>query len=243
MTSSQRLGSGTRQVPRWITAAALAGLVACGDGNGQDAGPAAGGPNGQARVIPVEIAVAELGTAARTVTATGTVEPIRTVTINSQLGGAVRSVAVEEGDVVRAGALLARIDSRELEAQLGSARANLEVAQRAAERAETLRKQEIITVAEYERDVAAHAAARATYEQLQTRIGYAAVRAPISGVVLTKQVEMGDIVASQTVMFTIGEVSTLVVRLPISELDVTALDEGDEVSLAMDAVPGRTLPT
>jgi RND family efflux transporter MFP subunit len=242
MTSSQRLGSGTRQVPRFIAATLLAALAACGNGNGQDAGPAAGGPNGQARVIPVEIAVAELGTAARTVTATGTVEPIRTVTINSQLAGAVRSVAVEEGDMVRAGGLLARIDSRELEAQLGSARANLEVAQRAAERAETLRKQEIITVAEYERDVAAHAAARATYEQLQTRIGYAAVRAPISGVVLTKQVEMGDIVANQTVMFTIGEVSTLVVRLPISELDVTALDEGDEVSLAMDAVPGRTLP-
>jgi membrane fusion protein (multidrug efflux system) len=193
-------------------------------------------------VIPVEIAVAELGTAARTVTATGTVEPIRTVTINSQLAGAVRSVAVEEGDVVRAGTPLARIDSRELEAQLASARATLEVAARAAERAETLRRQEIVTVAEYERDQAAHAAARATHDQLRMRIGYASVRSPIAGVVLSKSVEMGDVVATQTEMFTIGDVSSLVVRLPISELDVTALDEGDTVALAMDAVPGRTLP-
>ena len=231
-----------RHARPWLSAIGLAGLAACGNGNGQGAGPAAGGPNAAPREIPVEIAVATLGTAARTVTATGTVEPIRTVTINSQLAGAVRSVAVEEGDAVRAGTLLARIDSRELEAQLGSARATLEVAQRAAERAETLRKQEIITVAEYERDVAAHAAARAAFEQLRTRIGYASVRAPIAGVVLTKNVEMGDIVASQSVLFTIGDVATLVVRLPISELDVTALDQGDAVSLLMDAVPGRTLP-
>jgi RND family efflux transporter MFP subunit len=244
MTASP--GPRSRPRPRhsrpWLSAIGLAGLAACGDGNGQGAGPAAGGPDAAPREIPVEIAVATLGTAARTVTATGTVEPIRTVTINSQLAGAVRGVAVEEGDAVRAGTLLARIDSRELEAQLGSARATLEVAQRAAERAETLRKQEIITVAEYERDVAAHAAARATFEQLQTRIGYASVRAPIAGVVLTKNVEMGDIVANQSVLFTIGDISTLVVRLPISELDVTALDQGDAVSLLMDAVPGRSLP-
>src|SRR5688572_30609709 len=144
---------------------ALLTAAACG---GNDGPPQAqtSGPGATARVIPVEIAVAELGTAARTVTATGTVEPIRTVTINSQLAGAVRSVAVEEGDVVRAGTPLARIDSRELEAQLASARATLEVAARAAERAETLRRQEIVTVAEYERDQAEHAAARATHDQL-----------------------------------------------------------------------------
>ncbi len=242
MISRIGLGARLRRAGRWTAVTALAGAGACGSGNGQDSGPAAGGPNAATREIPVEIAVAELGTAARTVIATGTVEPIRTVTINSQLAGAVRAVAVEEGDLVRTGALLARIDSRELEAQLASAQATLEVAERAARRSETLREQEIITVAEYERDQAAHAAARATYDQLRTRIGYASVRAPIGGVVLTKSVEMGDVVATQTEMFTIGDVSSLVVRLPISELDVTALDEGDEVSLAMDAVPGRSLP-
>ncbi|MGE5925850.1 MAG: efflux RND transporter periplasmic adaptor subunit [Gemmatimonadota bacterium] len=185
--------------------------------------------------------MAELGTAARTVTATGTIEPIRTITINSQLGGAVRQVAVEEGDAVRQGSLLARLDSRELEAQLASAEANLQVAARAAERAERLRGEEIITVAEYERDIAAHAAAQASRNQLRTRVGYATVRSPIAGVVLRKSVEMGDIVGAQTELFTIGDVSALVARLPISELDVTALDEGDEVSLTLDALPGRTL--
>jgi membrane fusion protein (multidrug efflux system) len=220
---------------------ALLAAAACG---GSDGPPQAqtSGTGATARPIPVEIAVAELGTAARTVTATGTIEPIRTITINSQLAGAVRQVAVEEGDPVRQGTLLARIDSRELEAQLASAEASLEVASRAAERAERLRGEEIITVAEYERDVAGHAAARATRDQLRTRLGYATIRAPIAGVVLGKTVEMGDIVGAQTELFTIGDVSALVVRLPISELDVAALKEGDAVSLTLDALPGRSLP-
>lgn len=214
---------------------------ACGDSEAGTPTPS-GPPGSEARPIPVEIAVAELGTAARTVIATGTIEPIRTVTINSQLAGAVRQVTVEEGDAVRPGTLLARLDSRELEAQLSSAEANLEVASRAAERAERLRDEEIITVAEYERDMAARAAARASRDQLRTRLGYATVRAPIAGVVLGKRVEMGNIVSAQTELFTIGDVSSLVVRLPISELDVTALRDGDEVSLTLDALPGRVLP-
>src|SRR5690606_680085 len=110
------------------------------DGNGGGSGP--GGT--AARPIAVEVAVAELGTAARSITATGAVAPLRTVNINSQLSGALLQVAVEEGDAVRAGAVLARIDVRELEAQLASAEAELEVTRRAAERAERLRDQEIV---------------------------------------------------------------------------------------------------
>lgn len=223
---------------RQITLAATMVLSACGS---DEAAPAGGPGAGEARVIPVEIAAAELGTAARSVTATGTVEPIRRVAISSQHAGRLLQVAVEEGDAVRAGAVLARLDSRELAAQFRSAEASLQVAQRAAERAEQLREQEIITVAEYERDQAAFAAARATRDQLSTRLGYATVEAPIAGVVLRKNVEMGDVVAPQTELFVIGDVSTLVVPVPVSELDVMALDEGDTVTVELDALPGRML--
>jgi len=230
--------------PTHIVVAGAVLVAACNNGSGQQtaanrSGPNAGNP--QDRVIPVEVAVAELGKASRLVTATGTIEPLQTVTIRSQMAGAVRSVAVEEGDRVRPGSVLARIDSREIAAQLNSARATLEVTRRAAERAEQLRKQEIVTVAEYERDIAARSAAEAAYEQLLARVGYATVRAPIGGVVLRKTVETGDVVANQAELFTVADVSTLVVRLSISELDVIALDEGDTVDVLLDALPGRTL--
>src|SRR5690606_3331527 len=118
-----------------------------------------------------------------------TIEPIRAVGINSQITGALLSVNVEEGNQVRQGAVLARIDSREIEAQLASAEAALELARRTAERSEQLRAQQIVTAAEYDRDQAALAAAQATRDQLRTRLSYATVRAPIAGVVTQKRVE------------------------------------------------------
>jgi RND family efflux transporter MFP subunit len=190
----------------------------------------------------VEIALAELGVAARFVSATGTVEPIRSVGVNSQMAGALLQVHVEEGDAVRQGQVLAQIDSRELEAQLAAATASLEVARRTAERSQELRKEGIITVAEFDRDQTAFTAAKSTHEQITTRLGYATVRAPIAGVILDKRLEAGDIVGGQTRLFTVGDVSTLVVRVPISELDVAGLRVGDHVELTLDALPGRLLP-
>lgn len=225
-----------RPVPLlWLVLAA-----ACQRGNGQSA-PAGRGAGGERPPAPVEVAQARLDTVSRSVRATGTVEPIRTVVVNSQLGGALLSVAVEEGDRVSRGQVLARIDSRELQAQLRSAEANLEVARRAAERSEQLREQQIITVAEYEADQAEYAAVLATHDQLRTRINYATIRAPIAGVVLEKLVEAGHVVTGGTRLFTVGDVSPLVVRVPISELDVTALAAGDTVAVSLDALPAAEL--
>jgi RND family efflux transporter MFP subunit len=174
------------------------------------------------------------------VSATGTVEPIRSVGINSQIAGALLAVNVEEGNTVREGAVLARIDSREVEAQLASAEASLELARRTAERSEQLRAQQIVTAAEFDRDQAALAAAQASRDQLRARLSYATVRAPISGVVTQKRVEAGDIVSPQTRLFTIADRSLLVVHVLVSELDVPALRTGNRVQVQIDAHPDRT---
>lgn len=238
----------SRRTARRRAVAALAGLLGvalagCDRGEAAAAtGGGRGGPNrGGDRITPVEIAVATLGEAARSVGATGTVEPIRVVGVNSQLAGPVRLVAAEEGDVVREGQVLARIAAPEIEAQLVSAEAALEVAENAARRSAQLFGSQIITAVEHESAQAALAAARATRDQLRTRLGFSTVRAPVSGVVLSRSVVAGDLASSQQRLFTIGDVSTLVVRVPVSELDVAALDEGDPVEVQLDALPGRTL--
>lgn len=230
---------GASAAVRIATLAACVAAMACGRDDAQQT--TTGRPGATPAVVPIEIAQAELGTAARFIEATGTVEPLRTIGINGQLSGALLQVLVQEGDRVRQGTVLARIDSRELEAQLASAEASLTVAKSAAERSQQLHEQRIVTVAEYERDQAAYTAARATRDQLKTRLGYSVVRSPIDGVVLNKRVEAGDIVSPQARLFTIGEVSTLVVRVPISELDVTGLRAGDTVAVGLDALPGQVL--
>lgn len=156
------------------------------------------------------------------------------------MAGALTAVNVEEGDAVRAGQVLARLDDRELSAQLASAEAAYEVARSTLERSRQLREGQVITEAEWERDRAAEAAARAQRDGLRTRAGYATIRAPSAGVITAKEVETGDVVGAQTRLFTIGDLSTPVVRVGVSELDVVSLAEGEEVRVALDAYPAQT---
>jgi membrane fusion protein, multidrug efflux system len=222
--------------------ALVTSLAACG-GDGE-AAPSpqgrGGGPPGE-RTTVVETAPVSLGSVARDVNVSGVVEPIRTVGVNSQVGGALTAVLVEEGSQVRSGQVLARLDDREIAAQERSAAAQLAVAQAAYERAQLLRQSQVITLAEYERDRAAWEAARSQLEQLRTRRGYSVIRAPLTGVVTEKMVETGDVVGAQTRLFTIGDLSTMVVRVAVSELDVVNLAPGHQVRVALDAHPGREL--
>jgi membrane fusion protein, multidrug efflux system len=207
------------------------------------AGPGGpGGPGGgRGRVAVVEVQPIARGSIARQVTVSGIVEPVRTVGVNSQLSGAVTSVLVQEGDRVRRGAVLARMDARELVAQLASAEATLEVAKAAYERAEQLRERRVITLPEYERERTGYAAARAQVDQLRTRVSYATVTAPVDGVVTEKRVESGDVVGNQARLFSVADVSEIVARVGVSELDIVELQQGDRVSITLDAFPNRQL--
>jgi RND family efflux transporter MFP subunit len=174
----------------------------------------------------------------REATVAGVLAPVRSVGVNAQVGGALLSVRVEEGDVVRAGDVLAEIDSRELSAQVRSAEASLELAKSTADRSELLYKDRVVTAAEYERDKAALAAAQASLDALRTRLGFASVRASASGVVTEKRVEAGDVVSAQTRLFSIADISMLVVRVQVSELDITGLSEGQRADVTVDALGG-----
>jgi RND family efflux transporter MFP subunit len=166
-------------------------------------------------------------------------EPIRTVGVNAQLSGILLSLTAEEGHRVRQGDVLAEIDAREIEAQARSAEASLRFAQSTVERSEQLFRQQIITTAELERDRASFEAAKASAEQLKTRLGYAKVVAPITGIITDKRIEAGDVVSSSTRLFTVADVSTLVTRIQVSELEVSTLRSGDIVPLSVDALGGQ----
>jgi membrane fusion protein (multidrug efflux system) len=191
--------------------------------------------------VPVETDTVRAGRIARRVTIPGTVNAIRTVAVNAQVSGALLAMEVEEGDRVDTGDLLARLDDREIRAQLRSAEAAFNVAEAAYERSQQLRERQVITQPEYERDQTAYEAARAQLDQLQTRAGFTEVRAPIGGIVTTKAVESGDVVGNQGRILEIAEVDTMVVRVAISELDVVQIREGDMVDVALDALPGQPL--
>ncbi len=226
---------------------ASASAAACGSDSseapaGGRGGPGGGRGRGGPEITPVEIAVVERVTMANTSLVTGLLEPIRTVSVNAQLGGALLEVRAEEGTRVRAGQLLAQIDARELEAQLRAAEAVLTFADATAKRSAELFGKQIVTAAENERDQSALASARATATQLKTRLDFARIESPIDGVVTARFVQSGDIVSSNTRLFTVSDLSTLVVRLPVSELEVSQLRAGASVDLSVDALAGARFP-
>jgi RND family efflux transporter MFP subunit len=203
---------------------------------GRAAGGRTGGRGASDRPTAVEIELVKRGSVSRTSVIAGMLEPIRTVGVNAQLSGILLKLNAEEGHRVRQGDVLAEIDARELEAQSRSAEASLKFAQSTVERSEQLFKQQILTAAELERDRASYESAKATSEQLKTRLGYARVVAPISGIITDKRIEAGDVVSNSTRLFTVADVSTLVTRVQVSELEVSTLRAGDVVPLTVDAL-------
>jgi membrane fusion protein (multidrug efflux system) len=238
----------------------LAGLlIACGSEAGgraaatQSAGRGGaprggGGPGGRGglgrgfppdRPIPVEVVTVARGTVSRTATIAGILEPVRRVGVNAQLAGVLLSIRAEEGTRVRRGQPLAEMDTRELEAQERSAEASFRLAEANFKRSDQLFAQKIITAVEFDRDRAAYEAARATLDGLRTRIGYARIVAPLDGIVTEKRVEAGDVLTNNTRLFTIADVSMLVTRLLVSELEVRSLLAGDTVPMTVDALGGQ----
>lgn len=220
----------------------LAGAVGPGACRGGEAAPgeAARGPQAGRR-IPVAVQPVARRDLSRSVTVAGPVQPVRTIGVNSQTAGTVLEVRVQEGDRVAAGALLARLDAREAEAQLARAGATLEGAVAAFRRDSALHAGTIVTAAELERSRAAYQVAQSEVTLWETRRAFTRITAPSAGVVTAKLVEAGSAVTPNQRLFDLADVSLLVVRVQVSELDVVHLAAGARVVVRLDAFPAARI--
>jgi HlyD family secretion protein len=193
------------------------------------------------------------------VAATGTVEPIRVIDVKSQASGEVREVAVELGDEVERGALLVRIDPRDVRnahdqavADLDVAEARYTVAQRKLERTVDLRDSQVVTEEEYENALleeanakAALVKARTNLELAEDRLNDVAVGAPINGTVVEKTVEEGQIITSAkevtggTILLRMADLNEVQVRTLVDETDIGAIRAGLEAAIKVEAYPDR----
>lgn len=192
--------------------------------------------------------------------AAGTVEPISTVEVKSKASGEILDVRVETGDVVTAGQLLVRVDPRvprnalrQAEADLEVARAQLANAEAQLRRAEELYKTQSITEQEWEQAqlTRANAAAqliRAERSAEDARIAFedTEVKAPINGVVISKNIEVGTVIQSATqnvgggtVLLTMANLDTVQVRAFVDETDIGKVQPGMPVTITVDAYPNR----
>lgn len=209
-----------------------------------------------------------------TVTATGTVEPTNKVEISSELSGTVRSVEVNFNDPVTVGQILARLDTDKLEATLEHSRAMLASAEARRAQAQTTLEEtraNLDRVQELERrGIAAREAldaARAAFDRAtaalniavadmrvasadlrvsQADLDKACICSPITGVVLDREVDVGQIVASSLqapVLFTLADdLRKMELRVAVDEADIGAVNVGDTATFTVEAYQNRDFP-
>ena len=192
------------------------------------------------------------------VTATGTIEPVTSVTVGTQVSGIVAHLYVDYNSVVKKGQVIAELDKTNLISELNTAKANLSSQQSNLNyqksnftRYQTLYNKGLVSANEFEN-------ARLTYQQAQqqvntarenvrkaqTNLSYATITSPIDGVVLSKSVEEGQTVAASfntPELFTIAQdLTNMQVIADIDEADIGNIKDGQRVSFTVDAFPDDT---
>ena len=192
------------------------------------------------------------------VTATGTIEPVTSVTVGTQVSGIVSRIYVDYNSVVKKGQVIAELDKTNLKSELNTAKDNLASAQSTLnyetdnyKRYKTLYSKGLVSADEYESAKLSYDKALQTVvsqkEQLtkaQTNLGYATITSPIDGVVLSKAVEEGQTVAASfntPELFSIAkDLKDMRVIADIDEADIGEVKEGENVKFTVDAFPNDT---
>ena len=189
------------------------------------------------------------------ITATGTIEPVTKVEVGTQVSGIIDKIYVDYNSVVHKGDIIAELDKTNLTSELTSAESNLSNAmsnltyqESNYKRYKTLYEKGLVSANDFEN-------ARLTWEQAKqqvvvqhqnvqkakTNLGYATITAPIDGVVLSKEVEEGQTVASAmttpTLFIIAQDLTDMRVIADIDEADIGGVKEGQRVTFTVDAFP------
>lgn len=210
------------------------------------------------QVLVYQVTTLEPTTISSSVTATGTVEPVKQVEVGTQVSGIISKIYVDYNSVVKEGQLIAELDMSVLRTELESSRANLNSAKveydyqtRNYERIKGLYEKELVSATEFEQAQYSYDKARFSYSQAQSNysksqknIGYAKIYSPIDGVVLSRAVDEGQTVASgfsTPTLFTIAnDLTAMRVIANVDEADIGAVKEGQRVDFEVDAYPEDT---
>jgi membrane fusion protein (multidrug efflux system) len=190
----------------------------------------------------VELSEVQTGTLRLTSVYTGSLRSRLSVRVFNQEEGQVKRLPFYEGDRVADGEVVLELDATLLRALLDKSVAVRKDAETSLRRVTQLGRGNLISQDEISRAATAVEVARAEERVLRIRLGYTAVRAPFTGVVSARLVEVGDIVPRHSHVMTLNDPSSLVTELTVSELLIPHLDVDDPVTVRIDALGDRAFP-
>lgn len=204
------------------------------------------------------MATVSRGEVTANVTATGTLNPVKSVQVGCQVSGRISEIFVDFNSQVKAGEQIAQIDPRtylaqvaSAEADLANATANLELQRAQAGRAKDLFASKLLSSSDYDiAQATLHQAEavvkikQATLDNAKTSLGYTKIVSPVDGVVISRNVDVGQTVAASfntpTLFLIANDLTRMQIDAAVAEADVGTILENQEVEFTVDAYPTRT---
>ena len=213
------------------------------------------GGQAKKRKVVYETATVDRANISNSVTATGTIEPVTEVEVGTQVSGIIDRLYADYNSVVTKGQLIAEMDKVTLQSELASqkatydgAKAEYEYQQKNYERNKGLHEKQLISDTDYEQSLynyqktkSAFDSSKASLAKAERNLSYATITSPIDGVVISRDVEEGQTVASgfeTPTLFTIAaDLTQMQVVADVDEADIGDVEEGQRVSFTVDAYP------
>lgn len=235
-----RLGSGVFALS--LVLFLLAG--GCGREGGKDSSASANSSAGSGgeteQRIPVRVVRPFRGEIAESIRTSGTLEADREADVYAKLAGLCQKVFVEEGDQVRAGEILAKLEDEEFRLVYEQARARLEKARADFERAEQLYREGLTSQQAYQDASVQLKLAQADTDLARKRLEDTSIVSPLTGLVTARKIKPGDLVTTTQALFHVVDLDPLRLEVYVPERDYFRIRQGQPVLLTVDTVPGAT---
>ncbi len=194
----------------------------------------------EAAAIPVEVGRATRGDIFAIYSATAALEADGEAEVVAKVGGEIVELLVEEGDIVKSGQILARLDGDRLRLETQQARANLAKLEQEHKRNTNLRERGLISADAFENIRYEMDSLRATYNMARLELSYTEIKAPIDGVVADRYVKLGNTITADEPVFHVSDMDPLLGYLHVPEREFRKLSPGQQVRISVDAMPDKS---
>lgn len=211
----------------------------------------------QFNIKDFDLDIVSIGDITKTITANGTINPVNVINVGTQVSGTIEKIYVDYNDVVKKGQRLAELDTsiltrsvNEAESSMKKTKANLDLVQLNYERTKELFKNNYIAKVELDQAETElknakeeYNIAKSKYDVAKINLGYAYIDSPVSGVVISREVDIGQTVASSfsaPTLFQIAEdLTKMQIETSVSEADIGSIKVGQAVEFTVDSYPSK----
>ncbi|MEX0721816.1 MAG: efflux RND transporter periplasmic adaptor subunit [Balneolaceae bacterium] len=208
-------------------------FTACGNENDQD------NREDEKLVIPVEASNVHRGNISAFYANTATLDAEQEATVVSKIRGIVNEIYVEEGDEVKAGQVIAKIEDEQYRIEAARAKATLNRLQNEFRRNTELFEKNLIAAETFQNSQFEYESQKAAYELAELNLAYTSIKSPIGGIISERFVKVGNMIGTDQPVYRVTDFNPLQAILHVPEHEMSKIRKGQQAQLQVDAIPGE----